>query len=558
VSEHNIFKSIDQLPDRYQVRDIEDDNSFVSINVSDDNGNTLSVFVLTPGSKRREAAVYRTKLVQELSSRGEKIQVKMKACETSVVDDVISKNKSESTKEADGTESSKYMEAFDEVIEAIVQQGNTSDVHFEYTRGIGTEVKVRVGGQLIPFRTWSGDFGDSVISVLFRVTAKETLQDNSTLDASVDRKIEGKAYKLRLNYRPTFNGHDTVIRIQHLGVTNILSFEDAGYSRPNILQIRSAIMVPQRLVLLVGTTGSGKSTTMQAMLVEQIKRDPYKKVISLEDPVEFVIPGVRQTQIGPGMTFDIFLESSMRSDPDTIVMGEVRCPSTAGFVEKGTLTGHKMYGTMHANSVFAVFPRLEKIGVSRTIMASKEFFGAIICQKLLPHVCPHCSVPMYSDDERVDQFGVEHEGGRAAWEATKTRWDYVLDKMKKLGEPGRRGIPSKGNIRLSNPSGCNNCRNGKLSKRSIAAEVLTPDMTMLEFIKDGDDFKAWKHWRENGGTTKLDHAIYKTLVGEICPMTCEREIDPVTSDEVHEDGIIQCSELEIIGGYLKEEDEDQC
>jgi len=502
------------------------------------------IILCEPSSQARsDALVLRNKLISE--GKFEKLQ--LKKCDTSILEQIISPEMNSDV--VIDTAESKYQAAFNELLLRVIKETDATDIHFECDIASKTLIRIRVGGQLIVFHKWSGFFGDKVVSVLFRVEAKETLNDREVLDANLKRTFDGQAVMLRLNYRPTYGGHDTTIRIQKLGKANVIPFEKAGYTNHQIMQIRAAIAIPQRLVLVVGTTGSGKSTTLQAMITEQIKLNPNTKVITIEDPVEYLIEGARQTQIEPGMDFNSFLVAALRSDPDTMMLGEVRDAKTASMVEKGTLTGHKMYGTLHVSSAFAVIPRLERIGIDRIILSSKDFFNAIICQNLVPHTCPHCSVPMFGvDNDKLNSIGMLHHGSSEAWLAMQRRWIKTLAGFDFKGNKGL----LKENIRLSNPTGCDKCINGLTTKRSVVAEVLTPDMKILDYIRNGEDFKAWQHWRENGGVTKIEHGLYKVLQGDLCPVICERLIGPITSDEVHADGVLECCEVEVMGGYVKE------
>ena len=216
------------------------------------------------------------------------------------------------------------------------------------------------------------------------------------LDESANRKTDGS----RQNWKcqnwfsrvlPTYFGEKVVIRILDPERTN-LSLGTLGLSDRNLVMLRSAIARPYGMILITGPTGSGKTTTLYAMLRE-LDREK-NNIVSLEDPVEYNIEGINQSQVQPEInyTFANGLRSILRQDPDIIMVGEIRDGETAKLAIQAALTGHLVLATLHTNNTAGVVPRLVDMGVDAYLIAATLILA--VAQRLVPMLCPDSKEPV--------------------------------------------------------------------------------------------------------------------------------------------------------------------
>lgn len=246
-------------------------------------------------------------------------------------------------------------------------EGNASDIHIENT-GEKVNVRYRVDGTLhtslvLPLTSFDGIVARIKIQAKLRLDEKRKPQDGSF--ALV---IEGRKIEFRVSTFPAYYGEKVVMRILD-SEKGIKSLEDLDVTPENLKMIRDAISRPYGLILMSGPTGSGKSTTLYSMLNEVDKEG--SNVVSLEDPVEYQIKGVTQSQVMPdiGYTFASGLRSILRQDPNIIMVGEIRDKETAQLAIQAALTGHLVLSTIHTNSAIGIIPRLVDMGVDPYLIA---------------------------------------------------------------------------------------------------------------------------------------------------------------------------------------------
>jgi general secretion pathway protein E len=189
---------------------------------------------------------------------------------------------------------------------------------------------------------------------------------------------------------PTVHGEGVVMRL--LGRSNVtLDLDQLGLSDIAVRDLKSALAQPHGIILLTGPTGSGKTTTLYAAL-ERLK-SPTTKILTVEDPVEYVIPGVNQVQVKPeiGLTYATALRAFLRQDPDILLVGEIRDKETADIAIRAALTGHLVLSTLHTNSALGAFTRLVDMGVEPFLLASTVRLTA--AQRLVRKLCNHCKQP---------------------------------------------------------------------------------------------------------------------------------------------------------------------
>jgi general secretion pathway protein E len=207
---------------------------------------------------------------------------------------------------------------------------------------------------------------------------------------------------------PTQHGESAVIRILPKD-RGLLVVEKLGFSRRDETTLRRLLKLPHGMIIITGPTGSGKTTTLATIL--SILNEPVRKILTIEDPVEYEIPGVNQSQIKPaiGLTFAAALRSFVRQDPDVIMIGEVRDDETAHVAVHAALTGHLVLTTLHTETAAAAVPRLLDLGVEGYLLRS--VLRAVIAQRLVRQLCDHCKTPRalqeadFAEDPRLSAFG---------------------------------------------------------------------------------------------------------------------------------------------------------
>ncbi len=263
-------------------------------------------------------------------------------------------------------------------------EGDASDIHIEHL-GDKIRVRFRVDGTLntslvLPVKVHSAVVARIKILSNMRLDEKRKPQDGR-----FSAKIEGRKIDFRVSTFPTYYGEKIVMRIldSEKGVNPL---DKMGLSEKNLKIIRSAIERPYGMILISGPTGSGKSTTLYSMLNEVDLEE--KNVLSLEDPVEYNIPGMNQSQVRPeiGYTFANGLRSTLRQDPDIIMVGEIRDKETAQLAVQAALTGHLVLSTIHTNNSIGVIPRLIDMGVDPYLIAPTLILA--MSQRLVKKLCP--------------------------------------------------------------------------------------------------------------------------------------------------------------------------
>ncbi len=268
--------------------------------------------------------------------------------------------------------------------------GSASDIHIEPWRE-SVKVRFRVDGLMntsivLPFKVHSAVVARIKILCNMRLDEKRKPQDGR-----FTARIEGRKIDFRVSTFPTYFGEKVVMRLldQEKGVKKL---DDIILNKRNIDLVRNALGRPYGLILISGPTGSGKTTTLYSMLNE-IDRD-HQNVLSLEDPVEYNIEGISQSQVQPeiGYTFATGLRTTLRQDPDVIMVGEIRDKETAQLAIQAALTGHLVFSTIHTNSAIGVVPRLVDMGVDPYLIAPTLILS--MAQRLNLGLCPEGGNPV--------------------------------------------------------------------------------------------------------------------------------------------------------------------
>ncbi len=267
--------------------------------------------------------------------------------------------------------------------------GGASDVHIEPVSA-GVRVRYRVDGVLRTSVVLPAETHRALVARVKVLSSIRLDEHRKPQDGRFSATIEGRRVDFRVSTFPVYNGEKIVIRILDRE-EGVMSLEKLGISERNITLIREAIKQPHGLVLISGPTGSGKSTTLYAMLAE-VDRE-QKNVLSLEDPVEYYMEGVSQSQVRPeiGYTFATGLRSTLRQDPDVILVGEIRDGETAQLAIQAALTGHLVLSTIHTNSAVGTIPRLIDMGVEPYLIPPVLILS--LAQRLVRTICPDAGKP---------------------------------------------------------------------------------------------------------------------------------------------------------------------
>lgn len=296
-------------------------------------------------------------------------------------------------------------------------QRRASDIHMETTSS-GFQIKYRIDGSLYPAaEPIDRRFASPIISRIKVMSELDIAEKRRPQDGRFKLKVRGRAIDFRVSIMPTIHGEDAVIRIldkENLGEEfKALNLDVLGFSAHELARIRRFAREPYGMFLVTGPTGSGKTTTLYAVLSEI--RSPEDKLITIEDPVEYQLEGVTQIPVNEkkGLTFAVGLRSILRHDPDKILVGEIRDNDTAQIAIQSALTGHLVFTTVHANNTLDVIYRFQHMGVEVYNFVSA--LNCILAQRLVRVLCPKCKIPLQapSPQELLDQ-GVDPAWGDTA------------------------------------------------------------------------------------------------------------------------------------------------
>lgn len=392
---------------------------------------------------------------------------------------------------------------------------DVSDIHIEI-HGDSATIRFRKHGALYVHQELSVTHARALATVIYQVVAKEkdvTFNERIPQDGVVDRDIGGHSLRVRLATMPAYpDGFDMVMRLLPRGKNEaVTSISKLGYSESQIQSIERSVAKPVGVTIMAGTTGSGKSTSLAGILTQKIQRFEGRiKVITVEDPPERMIPGATQTpvvrsrtQAGGAHPFAAAIKAAMRSDPDVLMVGEVRDPESAELLIHAVQSGHQAFTTVHAPSAIGIVSRLRSLGVPNDILGSQDFFSGLIYQSLVPRLCAKCSRSF--EEYRSDTQDDPKEQG-------------IIQRIIRVVSNVDRS-----QVRFKNTSGCGDCTGG-IAGRMVVAEVVVPDSHMVRLFAEGKDTEAWLYFRGEGGKSVLDHGIDKMRSGLCCPYDIEAKL----------------------------------
>src|ERR1700726_2558990 len=275
--------------------------------------------------------------------------------------------------------------AVNDLLEKAVEL-RASDIHIEPLHA-GLAVRMRIDGLLRAVAAPAGVVPQAVISRIKIIASLNIAERRLPQDGSARLRAGRSDIDIRVAIMPTQHGESAVIRILPKD-RGLVGIEKLGFSAADDAKIRRLLTLPHGMIVITGPTGSGKTTTLATVL--SILNEPSRKILTIEDPVEYEIPGVNQSQIKPaiGLTFAAALRSFVRQDPDVIMVGEVRDSETAHVAVHAALTGHLVLTTLHTETAAAAVPRLLDLGVEGFLL--KSTLRAVIAQRLVRILCDRC------------------------------------------------------------------------------------------------------------------------------------------------------------------------
>lgn len=367
-------------------------------------------------------------------------------------------------------------------------EGGASDIHIEPTPE-KTRVRFRMDGELHTSLELPGKVHPAVVARIKILSQMRLDEKRKPQDGRFSASVEKRRIDFRVSTFPTSGGEKVVMRILDRSKGSV-SLEGLGLTPENLATIRDIIRQPYGIILMSGPTGSGKSTTLFGMLSE-LDRET-QNVVSVEDPVEYEISNVAQSQVHPeiGYTFASGLRSILRQDPDVIMVGEIRDKETAQLAIQAALTGHLVFSTIHTNTAAGAIPRLIDMGVDPYLIAPTLL--AVIGQRLVRKLCPGAGEPMQVTDSLKLLLEKQFE-------------DLPAEFHKKLP-------PFTQLYRAKTTPDCPNGTRGRLG----AFEVLRMDKDLEQVVlKDPVAERVYEAARAKGMFTMREDAIMKALAGEI-------------------------------------------
>ena len=384
------------------------------------------------------------------------------------------------------------------LVNLVVQravQARASDIHIEPFEG-QLKVRYRVDGVLHEVESPPASSTAAVISRIKIMANLNIAERRLPQDGRIPLRVQGKEFDLRVSTVPTLYGESVVIRLlDKAGVK--FDFAALGFDGEPLQRLLDALDMPNGIILVTGPTGSGKSTTLYTALFRL--NTPERKIITVEDPVEYQLAGVNQIQVKPqiGLTFAGALRAIVRQDPDVIMVGEMRDLETARIAVQSALTGHLVLSTLHTNDAAGGVARLLDMGVEDYLLTSTV--NGIVGQRLVRRLCQHCKV------------------------------DYpVLPEMVKELQLERYAPPGTGEIRLFRPEGCRECGGSGYYGRLALAEVLVMSEQIRKLVmQHAGATDIQRAAVEEGMDTMYQEGLRKALAG----LTTIEEVLRVTEEE---------------------------
>jgi len=372
------------------------------------------------------------------------------------------------------------------LVNAIMKQAiseRTSDIHLEkFDEKVS--LRLRIDGVLYERSAPPTDLVEAMISRVKILSKLDISERRLPQDGSFSIKYQNRIIEIRVSVCPTVFGEKLVMRILDRGSVE-LNVKIIGFEQRQMDDFLKAASAPNGLIFLTGPTGSGKTTTLNAVL--NTIKSPELNIMTLEDPVEIKMEGISQVQVKPaiGLTMASGLRSFLRQDPDVILVGEVRDNETAEACLKAAMTGHLVLSTLHTNSALEAVPRLLDMGIEKYLLASTLL--CLAAQRLVRQLCPSCKVPYRPSQQELDQMAAE----------------CMLDPL-----------PDPTKLTFFKAAGCPKCNNmGYKGRKAIYEVYFNTDAMKTIIYKDADVQKLAVEAAKGGAWNLRASGWRKVLAG---------------------------------------------
>ena len=424
------------------------------------------------------------------------------------------------------TSSHEYERQKDDVraLLALAVEDSVSDIHIVRRRQ-SANVSFRIGGQIHNHAAWSKDYTDMMCRFIYEVLCQDqavTWNRAEPQDAVLDQVMpKGGRVRVRIGTIPASpDGYDMVLRILP-GNGETMRVADLGYTHEQVQQIRALTRRPSGLVIMAGSVGSGKSTSIVSMLAEELElHEGRLRIITVEDPPEREIPGATQVPVvrrhhrRSESDFSDAIRGALRCDPDTLMVGEIRDMQTAILTIKFAQSGHRVYTTLHATTAIGIVARLVGLSLDPALLCTPDLLKGLMYQALVPLLCQNCKIG-------TQEYLATQNGNDARRRELQTRTSVALHSR---GDPTD-SIAFRGN-------GCDSCKGTGIKGRTLVSEIVKPDDTMLSLLAKPDYIGASRHWREQlNGEPAIEHGIRAIVAGRVSPADVEFRIGELKERE---------------------------
>lgn len=352
------------------------------------------------------------------------------------------------------------------LVDSVIKEAipyRASDIHIEpFEKKV--RVRYRIDGDLQDRAEFPIESYSAICARIKILSGLNIAERRIPQDGRINMVVGGKEFDFRVSSMPTVHGEKFVIRILDK-TTFHFNRTDLGFTDQENVIVDKMLARPHGIILLTGPTGCGKSTTLYSFLKEV--NDPSVNIITVEDPVEFTMPGINQTQVNPkaNMTFATALRAFLRQDPDIIMIGEIRDEETAEIAVRAAITGHLVFSTLHTNDAPGAITRLEDMGIPEYLVA--DALAGVIAQRLVKRLCPACKKRVRTNAKEMAILG--------------------------LDEP----------VGIFRPAGCQFCNNTGYKGRTAVHEILYMDDEMKNEVTKSKNLDALRTLAEKNGMVHL-------------------------------------------------------
>ncbi len=368
-----------------------------------------------------------------------------------------------------------------------------TDIHIT-PEGSASHIFYRIDGVLQHYYSLPVNLHQQIVARIKITSNLDISEQRKPQDGAFSYEFLNEEFDLRVSTLPTNHGENIVMRLLGKG-SSLFSLESLGLTKENSQKVEKYFTKPYGIILIVGPTGSGKTTTLYSALrkVNSLK----KNVMTIEDPIEYKFTFIKQTQLNvkAGYTFDSAIRAFMRQDPDVILVGEIRDPETAELAVRASITGHLVLSTLHTNNAIGTIPRLDDLDIPPYLVASGLL--SIIAQRLVRKLCPHCKLKVEKTNEELLEIGIPQE---------------IIDLNPEY--------------ELYEALGCDQCRNTGYNGREAIVEIFELDTELEGLITQrASTLEILDLAKKKGMKTMKEDGYIKALNGQTTIEEINRVID---------------------------------